>query len=80
MKDDEGQLRARIRLDPAPYRQLRQQVLERDGWRCQYCGRLEQLEVHHIRSRAQLGADSELNLITLCADCHTKLHSGTESS
>jgi 5-methylcytosine-specific restriction endonuclease McrA len=80
MNEDKGRLHTRIRLDPEPYRQLRQQVLERDGWRCQHCGRLEQLEIHHIRSRAQHGADSELNLITLCACCHTTLHSGTESS
>jgi 5-methylcytosine-specific restriction endonuclease McrA len=67
---------SRVRLDPESYTLLCQRVLERDGWRCQYCGRLEQLEVHHLRSRAQLGADSELNLITLCADCHNQLHSG----
>jgi cytochrome c553 len=31
-----------------------------------------------LQSRAQLGADSELNLITLCVGCHNKLHSGPE--
>jgi len=66
--------RLRIQLDDESYKKLRQLVLERDGWRCQYCGRREQLEVHHMRSRAQLGADSEPNLITLCAICHGKLH------
>ena len=70
--------RSAVRLDPESYVLLRQQVLERNGWRCQYCGRREQLEVHHLQSRAQLGADSELNLITLCVGCHNKLHSGPE--
>ena len=42
--------RSRLRLDPKSYTLLRQQVLERDGWRCQYCGRREQLEGHHMRS------------------------------
>ena len=34
---------------------LWRRVLERDGWRCQGCGLLRQLEVHHICR----GADSE---------------------
>jgi 5-methylcytosine-specific restriction endonuclease McrA len=68
--------RSQIRLDWDAYPELRQQVLERDGWRCQYCGRREQLEVHHLLSRAQRGADTELNLIALCALCHSQLHRG----
>ena len=28
----------RERLDPEPYEQLREEVLRRDGWRCQSCG------------------------------------------
>ena len=76
---NEARSHIRMRLEPGPYKQLCQQVLERDGWRCQYCGRREQLEVHHLRSRAQSGDDSELNLITLCARCHTNLHSGAGS-
>jgi len=66
------------RLRPEAYKQLRQQILERDGWRCQHCGRREQLEVHHIRFRAQLGADNEANLITLCTGCHRKAHVGLD--
>jgi 5-methylcytosine-specific restriction endonuclease McrA len=68
----------RLRLDPESYKALREQILERDGWRCQHCGYRQQLEVHHIRFRAQLGADSERNLITLCAHCHRNLHTGEE--
>ncbi|MGA8619848.1 MAG: HNH endonuclease, partial [Candidatus Sulfotelmatobacter sp.] len=37
----------RSRLDPASYETLRQQVLRRDGWRCQFCGALASLEIHH---------------------------------
>ena len=29
---------ARLRLDPLSYESLRQQILRRDGWRCQSCG------------------------------------------
>ena len=64
----------RLRLDADSYKGLRQQVLQRDGWRCQSCGRTTQLQVHHIRFRSRSGADAENNLITLCAECHSQLH------
>ncbi len=64
----------RFRLDPESYRLLRQAVLQRDRWRCQSCGSVEGLEVHHIISRGQLGDDVEDNLITLCWSCHRKTH------
>jgi 5-methylcytosine-specific restriction endonuclease McrA len=63
-----------MRLDPEPYEQLRNQVLRRDGWRCQLCGTMSNLEVHHQEFRSQSGDDSEQNLITLCAKCHAALH------
>jgi len=64
----------RARLDPASYEELRQQVLRRDGWRCQLCGTLSNLEVHHKEFRSQSGDDSDENLITLCAECHALIH------
>ena len=64
----------RLRLDPDSYRKLRAEVLQRDGWRCQTCGRPDRLQVHHIRSRGRLGDDTDENLITLCADCHSDIH------
>ena len=66
--------RLRLRLDPNSYRKLRTEVLQRDGWRCQTCGRPDRLQVHHIRSRGRLGDDTDENLITLCADCHSDIH------
>ncbi|MFI5095626.1 MAG: HNH endonuclease [Candidatus Acidiferrales bacterium] len=48
--------------------------MERDGWRCQSCGRMEGLQVHHIRWRSRLGGDEKENLITLCSDCHQSSH------
>ena len=64
----------RIRLDAEAYESLRQQVLRRDGWRCQSCGAMVNLEVHHQEFRSQSGDDSEQNLITLCAACHAGVH------
>ncbi len=65
---------ARLRLDPMSYEHLRQEVLRRDGWRCQSCGTMSNLEVHHKEFRSRSGDDSDLNLITLCAQCHAEMH------
>jgi 5-methylcytosine-specific restriction endonuclease McrA len=65
---------APLRLDPLSYESLRQQVLRRDGWRCQSCGTMSNLEVHHREFRSHSGCDTEENLITLCAACHARMH------
>jgi 5-methylcytosine-specific restriction endonuclease McrA len=65
---------ARLRMHPVSYESLRQQILRRDGWRCQLCGTMSNLEVHHRQFRSHSGQDSEENLITLCASCHGKAH------
>jgi 5-methylcytosine-specific restriction endonuclease McrA len=64
----------RSRLDPVAYESLRQQVLRRDGWRCQSCGTMSNLEVHHKQFRSHSGHDSEENLATLCSACHASVH------
>jgi 5-methylcytosine-specific restriction protein A len=64
----------RLKLNPEEYALLRNQVLERDGWRCQDCGTMKNLQIHHIKRRSQLGGDVAHNLITLCAGCHGKRH------
>ena len=64
----------RLRLDSKSYSQLHRQVLERDGWRCQVCGSMQHLQVHHLKLRSRSGGDEEQNLITLCAECHERVH------
>jgi 5-methylcytosine-specific restriction endonuclease McrA len=64
----------RLKLPLAQYQALRNQVLRRDGWRCQFCGMSNNLHVHHVKSRSSLGDDEIQNLITLCANCHETLH------
>ena len=64
----------RMPLDPRSYEGLRQQILRRDNWRCQSCGAMSNLEVHHRQFRSHSGTDSEENLITLCAACHARMH------
>ncbi len=65
----------RIKLAPDAYEKLRKEVLQREHWRCQNCGSMQNLEVHHQTLRSQSGDDSELNLITLCSMCHEVTHS-----
>jgi 5-methylcytosine-specific restriction endonuclease McrA len=64
----------RTRMARKPYALLREEILARDDWRCQVCGRLKNLDVHHLRRRSALGDDVEANLITLCRECHQTLH------
>jgi len=64
----------RLRMDSVSYETLRQQVLRRDGWRCQSCGTMSNLEVHHKQFRSQSGDDADQNLITLCTACHAGIH------
>jgi 5-methylcytosine-specific restriction endonuclease McrA len=66
--------RPRLALDHQAYRELHEKVLRRDGWRCQCCGSMHDLQVHHMQSRSSLGDDKEENLITLCARCHNQTH------
>lgn len=68
------QKRPRIKLGRSSYREIREKVLERDGWRCQRCGRATDLQIHHIRFRSMLGDDEPDNLITLCCRCHASTH------
>jgi 5-methylcytosine-specific restriction endonuclease McrA len=85
MPDPEGIMnspvprRPRLRLDSDSYRGLCQQVLERDGWRCQRCGNSKNLQVHHMQPRSLLGGDVEENLITLCCACHRQIHLRAET-
>ena len=55
----------RIKLGKEVYRRLMKRVLERDGWRCQKCGALDNLQVHHQIKRSQQGDDALTNLVTL---------------
>jgi 5-methylcytosine-specific restriction endonuclease McrA len=68
---------SRLRLAPTLYENLRHEVLRRDGWKCQSCGAMSNLEVHHRKLRSHSGDDSEQNLITLCNACHAIVHRET---
>ena len=55
----------------------REHALCRDKYTCQVCkAKNTRLEVHHIKYRSQGGTDDLDNLITLCEECHKKVHAG----
>lgn len=56
---------------------VKQFVLARDKYTCKNCKtRKGKLEIHHIIWKKDGGSDRPDNLITLCKDCHKKIHSG----
>ena len=60
------------------YSSRREAVLHRDNYTCQCCGKKNcRLEVHHIEFKSNGGTDDEENLITLCKECHDRVHAGT---
>lgn len=60
----------------AEFRSVRRSVLERDGHRCQHCGRpmYRGMHVHHIIYRSRGGTNLPSNLISLCPSCHGRIH------
>ena len=43
---------------------------------CEYCGKGGSVHVHHVRAKGAGGGDTADNLISLCARCHARTHSG----
>lgn len=55
----------------------RNQVRERDGNRCVWCGEFtEDGQVHHVIPVSRGGADAMENLALLCRECHSGAHKG----
>src|SRR5579864_4448587 len=79
-RDDESGFTKQVpmRLQGRDYEELRERVLRRDTWRCQFCGSRQNLEIHHQRFRSHSGEDTEENLITLCTNCHSAAHHASQ--
>ena len=57
------------------YDNIKAYILTRDKYTCRCCKTKKgTLHVHHIIYRSNGGSDEESNLITLCENCHKKLH------
>ena len=64
----EGQRKYRDFLASAEWQATRTLVIARDGWKCQICGRDEDLSVHHYSYKADWLLST--NLVTVCRCCH----------
>ena len=58
-------------ISKSAWARLRRQVLARDGWRCQQCGKAGRLECDHVTPLHRGGAETDPdNLQALCRSCH----------
>jgi group II intron reverse transcriptase/maturase len=54
------------------WRELKEKIKAERGAKCEQCGSLGKLDLHHIVSRKNKGKDSEDNLQLLCRTCHAQ--------
>jgi len=64
----------RQKIDGKEYYMFALTVFEQANWRCQTCGKLAPLQVHHNKKRSQGGKHTLGNCIALCPKCHEKEH------
>lgn len=50
--------------------ETREEIRQRDGYRCVLCGSTKRVEVHHLRKHKGHQEHNPVRLITLCARCH----------
>ena len=64
----------RNNIDRNKWRKVRLTILDRDGYRCQLCGKAGRLEVDH-RTPLEHGGDAygPENLRALCRGCHCEV-------
>jgi 5-methylcytosine-specific restriction endonuclease McrA len=58
-----------------PYRNVilsRRNVLRRDNFKCQYCGRQDGLTLDHVLPRSRGGKDAWDNLVAACVPCNNR--------
>ncbi len=60
-------------LNSPQWKRMRKQALTRDGFKCRGCGDPAQ-HVHHDRYPNVYGQEKLSWLYSLCADCHTAIH------
>jgi len=59
-------------LSRNPSKQLRNEILKRDSYKCVFCGDTENLEIDHIIPYSKGGKTTRENLQTLCIHCNRK--------
>lgn len=63
---------------PENWEDIARAVRKRDNHTCQGCGDEDpdELHVHHIVPLGAGGSNAKSNLITLCDECHGRVHGG----
>ena len=57
------------------YANCREYVLQRDQYTCQLCKKTQrELHAHHVIWQSKGGGDVAENLLTLCVQCHDRVH------
>ena len=49
---------------------------KRSATRCEWCGKVRPIDIHHLLSRGAGGSDVDENLASLCRVCHSDVHNG----
>ena len=69
-------------LNDDRWKEKREKILKRDGYKCRWCGSIDRLQVHHKYynkypdgSRVRAWDYPDDALMVLCDDCHKKYHS-----
>jgi endogenous inhibitor of DNA gyrase (YacG/DUF329 family) len=65
-------------MEPEEWKKLAQEIRKRDKFICQYCGKKNATDVHHIIPRRIRIDNSPDNLITLCRSCHMRIEHLTD--
>ncbi|MGE0200066.1 MAG: HNH endonuclease [Candidatus Melainabacteria bacterium] len=50
----------------------RRNVMHRDGYTCQYCGKRSELTIDHVIPRSKGGRDTWKNVVVACQQCNVK--------
>ncbi len=72
-----GRCPTRPRRHSPGWRQRERRILERDGYRCTYCGDLA-TGVDHLHPLARGGTDHPSNLAACCQRCNNRKRDRTE--
>lgn len=69
-------------LEHPMWTKKREVILKRDNYQCRICGSKHNLQVHHIKYSNDKKAWEypNLDLITLCEECHKKVHADKNHS
>lgn len=57
-------------LNTYAWNEIRKRILKRDRHRCRFCGRGDNLQVHHLIPRKYGGVHDDANLVSTCRHCH----------